>query len=91
MSTRIFTPLSIMVCFLISSSSWLGKAIADEQAFKEHCGECHARAASLVRNLKGSSVEERTAMLAKFLETHRTKDAKSRTAIIDYLVGLSAQ
>jgi mono/diheme cytochrome c family protein len=68
-----------------------GKAIADEQAFKEHCGECHARAASLARNLKGSTAEERTTMLAQFLETHHTKDAKARTAVIDYLVGLSAK
>lgn len=91
MSARIFSSIAIMVCFLISLASWSGKAIGDEQAFKEQCGECRARAASLARTLKGSTVQERTNMLAKFLETHHTKEAKARTVVIDYLVGLSAQ
>jgi mono/diheme cytochrome c family protein len=91
MSARIFTSLAIMVCLVTSMAAWSGKAVADEQAFMEHCGQCHARAASLAGSLKGSTAEERTATLANFLETHHTKDAKARTVVIDYLVGLSAQ
>lgn len=91
MSARIFTSIAIMVCLLISMAAWSGKAVADEQAFKEHCGQCHARAASLARSLKGSTAEERTATLVRFLERHHTKDTKARTVVIDYLVGLSAQ
>ncbi len=84
-----FKPM--MACLLISTAAWFDKAIADEQAFKEHCGQCHARAASLARNLKGPTVEDRAARLTEFLKTHHTEDAKAHTVIADYLVGLSAQ
>lgn len=91
MPARTSGSFAIMACLFISAAAWSDKAVADEQAFKEHCGQCHARAASLARNLKGSTAEDRAAMLAKFLEAHHTQDAKARTVIVDYLVGLSAR
>jgi hypothetical protein len=51
-----------MACLLLSTTAWSGKAVADKQAFKEHCGQCHERAASLARNLKGSTIKERGAI-----------------------------
>ncbi len=91
MSACILRSFAIMACLLISTAAWSGKAVADEQAFKEHCGQCHERAASLARNLKGSTVKERGATLTRFLQTHHTEDANVRTAIVDYLVGLSGR
>ena len=53
MSACILKSFAVMACLLLSTTAWSGKAVADEQAFKEHCGQCHERAASLARNLKG--------------------------------------
>jgi len=91
MCARTLGSFATMACLVISTTAWSKKAAADEQAFKEHCGKCHARAASLARNLKGPTTEDRAATLAKFLQTHHAEDAKARTGIVDYLVGLSAQ
>lgn len=70
--------------------SGLGTA-ADLSAFQARCVSCHPRASTLARGLDGDSAEARSAALAKFLETHHCEDAQARTAIVDYLVGLSLQ
>jgi hypothetical protein len=66
-------------------------AAADAPAFQARCASCHARASTLARRLDGDSAEARSGALAKFLEMHHCDDAQARTAIVDYLVGLSSQ
>ena len=76
----------LLLIATLSSSS-----IADERTFEEHCARCHQRAISLARRLKEQTVEERSAALDRFLETHHAQDPQVRAAVIEYLMGLSAR
>jgi hypothetical protein len=64
-------------------------ARADEALFKSRCVECHSRAQTLARSLPGKTPEEKSALLAKFLETHHVPSLEEREALVSYLVGLS--
>jgi hypothetical protein len=70
---------------------WASAAIADERAFGEHCAKCHGHAISVVQRLTGKTIEERSAALDRFLETHHAQESKVRAAIVGYLVSLSAR
>jgi len=76
---------------LLFAAVWSSAAVGDTRVFTEHCAKCHQRAASVARELKGDTLEERTAALDKFLSTHHAEDPKVRAAVIDYLIGLSTQ
>jgi hypothetical protein len=82
--------LTAMTASLLASFHAFAATTA-ENVFKQHCGGCHLRAASAVRNLKGSSIEQRTSVLEEFLQSHHAADSKLRAIIIEYLIGLTEQ
>jgi hypothetical protein len=55
---------------LTAQSTWPFAARSDEALFKSYCVKCHSRAQPLARRLPGKSPEEKSALLATFLETH---------------------
>lgn len=73
------------------SAVWLATAAGAENTFREHCGKCHARPASVLQGLKGKSEQERRRLLDEFLATHHAEDAKLRVEIIDYVIKLPSQ
>lgn len=66
-------------------------AVADAGLFAEHCAKCHARATTLSRSLKGSTAEEKRALLDRLLLTHHAPDAVVREKIVAYLVGIAGK
>jgi hypothetical protein len=76
-------------CVLAFASS-VSTAVAEE-AFQKHCARCHPRAVSVARSVSGQTDRERKETLDRFLASHHAEDPKLRAAIVDYLVGLSAQ
>ena len=83
--------LTVMTASLLVSFHGSAGATVDESAFKQHCGACHSRAASVARSLEGGSVDERRTKLEEFLRSHHAGDPKLRAVIIEYLVRLSEQ
>jgi mono/diheme cytochrome c family protein len=77
-------PVVLGALTLISVSGSVG--FATEAAYQTHCSKCHSRAATLARNLKGDTRDERAAALSKFLEDHHLGDPAARAAIVKYLV-----
>jgi hypothetical protein len=76
------------VLVLTAHVTWHTMARSDEALFKSNCAKCHARAQTLARKLPGNSPEEKSALLAKFLETHHSPSPEHRAALVNYLVGL---
>lgn len=66
-------------------------ALADAALFAEHCAKCHARATSVARSLKGSSADEKSALLDKLLPAHHAPDAEVRKKIVAYLVSIASK
>ena len=77
-------PVMLGALTLISVGGSIG--FATEAAFKMYCSKCHGRAATLARNLKGDTRDERAASLSKLLEDHHLDDPSVRAAIVKYLV-----
>jgi hypothetical protein len=73
---------------LTAQATWPVAARSDEALFKSYCAKCHARAQTLARRLPGKSPEEKSALLAKFLETQHPPSAEQRAALVSYLVGI---
>lgn len=64
-------------------------ARADSETYKADCAKCHARAATLARNLKGATPAEKAEALDAFLVGHHAGDETRRKRIVEYLVGLA--
>jgi hypothetical protein len=73
---------------LTGLATWPVAARSDEALFKSNCAKCHARVQTLARRLPGNSPGEKSALLAKFLETHHSPSPEHRAALVNYLVGL---
>jgi hypothetical protein len=73
---------------LLMSLGFVGTAALAETAFTEHCGKCHARAASVARSVKGNTEQERRETLDKFLSSHHAEDPALRAEVVEYLIGL---
>ena len=80
----------VMTVGLWAFASGVGTAAAEE-AFQKHCARCHPRAASVARSSSGQTDKERKEAFDRFLASHHAEDPKLRAAIVDYLIGLSAQ
>lgn len=74
---------------LSAQATWPVAARSDEALFKSYCAKCHARAQPLARRLPGNSPEEKSSLLAKFLETHHPPSDEQRAALVSYLVGIA--
>ena len=81
--------LNAMLLVLTAVAAPSASVRADEALFKSRCAECHSRALSLARSLPGESPEEKSSLLAKFLETHHAPSPEERTSLVSYLVGLA--
>ena len=81
--------LNVMLLVLAAFGALSTLARADEALFKSRCAECHSRAQSLARSLPGESPEEKSSLLAKFLETHHAPSPEERIALVSYLVRLA--
>ena len=66
----------------------VGTRAAARTAFTEHCGKCHARAASVARGVKGNTDQDRRETLDKFLSSHHAEDPALRAEVVEYLIGL---
>lgn len=73
---------------LLMSLNFVGTTAVAETVFTEHCGKCHARAASVARSVKGNGEQDRRETLDKFLSSHHAEDLALRAEIVDYLIGL---
>ena len=71
--------------FLVSS---FATASGAESAFKEHCGKCHARPASVARGFTGPEAQRKSAIEA-FLSKHHAEDPQLREEIVGYLLDLA--
>jgi hypothetical protein len=76
---------------LLISVSNFATATGAESTFKECCGKCHVRPASVVRGLKGNTEEQRRNALDQFLSTHHAEDPEVRAEIIGYLLELASK
>lgn len=72
---------------LIFVSSFV-TASGAESTFKEHCGKCHARPASVARGFSGPEAQRKSAIDA-FLSTHHAADPQLREEIVGYLLDLA--
>jgi hypothetical protein len=76
-----------MTALLIAASGY-ATASGTEPAFKEHCGECHARPSSVARSFSGRE-EQRKKAFDRFLSTHYAEDPQLRAEIVAYLLDLA--
>ena len=67
---------------------FVGTPAAARTAFTEHCGKCHARAASVARGVEGNTEQDRRETLDKFLSRHHAESPALRAEIVEYLIGL---
>ena len=85
------TPSRAITVGLLALFGFVGTPAAAETAFTEHCGKCHARAASVARGVEGNTEQDRRETLDKFLSSHHAEDPGLRAEIVEYLIGLLPQ
>jgi mono/diheme cytochrome c family protein len=66
-------------------------ALADAETFRANCAKCHSRAATIARQIKGDTPDQRKAQLETFLTTHHAEDPAVRERIATYLLTLTAK
>ena len=66
-------------------------ALADAETFRSNCAKCHSRAATIARQIKGDTPDQRKAQLETFLATHHAEDPALRERIVAYLMMLTSK
>ncbi len=87
---------AMATCVAGLTASFFGEAtitpaLADAETFRANCAKCHSRAATIARQIKGDTVDQRKAQLDTFLATHHAEDPAVRERVVTYLMTLTAK